>query len=1176
MVDKLDTNLSVAPYHDDYDESKGYVRVLHVPERGVQVRELNQSQSMSQAQISRFGGHMFKEGAVVDGVVVTYIPNQEFVHVDNITANSRVISAVSNSSFLITANSGVRAVPRTAVAGFKSQYPETNRIYLDYISKGKDDSNNDISTFRSGETLYFYRNQSKLGALDANNLYDSIAMLTANSTVNAVTGSCFAVATTAGTIFQKGFFLKTDPQYVLVSTLNKNTENLTVGFRTEESIVTEDVDPSLLDNANGTSNETAPGAHRLKLTPKLISVDVTTLDANSSFYPIVEFGNTLPVENNAQNEMYSVLGEQMARNKSEESGDFVVAPFSVESIPHANVTMMKYEMSTGIGIVKGHRVEFIGSKTANVARATTTAESQAEIVTANYGNYVICDEVLGTFDADKLGAVSIYDQPQNSISEVEGANAAPSGNVVGTLNVRAVVFDSGTKGTSSARYRIYLTAIRMNSGKSFSSDAKSLYINGTFGPAKADVVLTVNNTATISDSSMDNLVFPVGLDSIKRLTDKNGVNDTQFVLRDTAVGTLQANGTVTFTTNSPYAGGAERLNASVGALSDANETRFDISLSSAAYTANNAGLVTATGNTILLGSGTTFANDYVVGGAIRFGNGDVRGVVAIANNTQMTLNASQTVAANTHSTYFPQGSMMDLTGSGGSIVVSSNTQFTASIGKTLASGSQTVYGTFPILRTQAAGARKQINKDRYVKINCAAAGVGGKYNLGIVDVTEITAVYFGTTYSDSNPDQAAWFNFSTGQTSYEYGHASLNILPHQKSRLTSNTRLLVKLNHFTANTVQGGGFFSVDSYPFIREGETANTTNVPIASVPLVQGYDVRDVIDFRPYRYNTANSAEAIADATENPATANSSYNITSAGSLLVEPDQNFQADVEYYLPRYDLITLSKSGDIIVRGGTPAVYPVKPNNEMDTMAVAEVYVPGFPTLTTREADEYGRQDLATRFNMITNRRWTMQNISALAKRIERLEFYVTLNALEQSARDLTILDENGLDRFKNGIFADSFNSHLIGRVDDFEYKIAIDMRVGEARPIFKTHSVDFMLMPELSSGIQRSGRHISLAYLPQLYIQQPYASKYRNCTESVWSWKGTVELYPGYDHARDEKNLPAVNVTNDLATPWQDFAETPFGTIYGDWETTGVKTDVKTDRSTKDVGGKGKGKGKK
>ena len=59
------TVFSQAPYYDDYDADKRYLRMLFRPGVSLQVRELNQLQTYLQTQIERLGLHLFKEGSMV-------------------------------------------------------------------------------------------------------------------------------------------------------------------------------------------------------------------------------------------------------------------------------------------------------------------------------------------------------------------------------------------------------------------------------------------------------------------------------------------------------------------------------------------------------------------------------------------------------------------------------------------------------------------------------------------------------------------------------------------------------------------------------------------------------------------------------------------------------------------------------------------------------------------------------------------------------------------------------------------------------------------------------------------------------------------------------------------------------------------------------------------------------
>ena len=66
-------------YRDYYDENDGYHRVLFNSGRALQARELIELQTIIQEEISRFGGNVFKEGALVKPGGVTVDNKVEFV-----------------------------------------------------------------------------------------------------------------------------------------------------------------------------------------------------------------------------------------------------------------------------------------------------------------------------------------------------------------------------------------------------------------------------------------------------------------------------------------------------------------------------------------------------------------------------------------------------------------------------------------------------------------------------------------------------------------------------------------------------------------------------------------------------------------------------------------------------------------------------------------------------------------------------------------------------------------------------------------------------------------------------------------------------------------------------------------------------------------------------------------
>jgi len=496
MPTSLSNNIATVlqtTYLDDFDEGNGYYRILFRPSVAVQARELNQLQTILQNQISRLSDYSFKDGSIVDGVHITYRSKLPFVRLaDTFTSNTSRAVTEFNNEYLITNSANnttaVKAYIAYSARGYKANYPDTNRWYLDYISTGKDGSNNDIHEFASGDTLYVYNtSQTKSAALDAGKLIDSISVITSNSSVDS-TGYGYGITVSDGIIYQKGFFSTVGTQTIVVRNYDQQVNNYVIGFETEESVVTENQDYSLNDNANGSTNYNAPGAHRLKMTPTLVGKLRT--EVSNNFFAIAEFENSNKVTQKATNDPTAQLMDSMAKRTYDESGDYVVRPFFIDSEANsANTGSFYYKVSPGLAYVKGYAVEKIDTVYVDGARAVNTNIEQNIGVTANFGNYVIVQEVEGLFNNETLSEVTLYDTAQTSMSDREQASAAPSGNIIGYANVRGMQYYSGTKGLYTTQYALYIFNVRMNSGKSF-SQVRSFYQNVSgSGYAKADAIL---------------------------------------------------------------------------------------------------------------------------------------------------------------------------------------------------------------------------------------------------------------------------------------------------------------------------------------------------------------------------------------------------------------------------------------------------------------------------------------------------------------------------------------------------------------------------------------------------------------------------------------------------------------------------------------------------------------
>jgi YD repeat-containing protein len=236
-----------------------------------------------------------------------------------------------------------------------------------------------------------------------------------------------------------------------------------------------------------------------------------------------------------------------------------------------------------------------------------------------------------------------------------------------------------------------------------------------------------------------------------------------------------------------------------------------------------------------------------------------------------------------------------------------------------------------------------------------------------------------------------------------------------------------------------------------------------------------------------------------------------------------------------------------------------------NAMALAVLNVPAYPSLSGDQIDEFQTinqnavnliRDTSTTItsSLVTNRRYTMKDIGTLDNRITNLEYYAQLSLLEKKAKDLTVTDSYGLDRFKNGIFVDPFTDFGLSDVSNPEFAIAIDSDIGVARPRITREIVNIRFNSAASSNVVQTGRLITLQYDSVSFISQRFATKYRSSALVAYAWNGQAQLIPSYDNNIDINQTASVNMTVDMTAPWKEFAASPFGTQWGAWRT---RTDV-------------------
>jgi len=517
-----DIDTSNAPYYDDFDADKGFLRVLFRP-KSVQARELTQAQTILQEQVNRLGRHLFTEGAMVIPGGIRISSQQDYVKLTFISGS--VYDDIVDRTDMVVSSvvSGLTAKVKKVIPAEGEDPPS---IFVEYTNSGSD---NMTKKFSVGESLKF------------SITVDSVNQNIANARSDAVGFGTWAQVA-AGVYFVRGFMVQNAAQDVVVSKYTQDSSNR-IGFNVVESIVTEDDDDSLLSNAQGTPNFKAPGAHRLKIELKLATVSTdSAVDDNFIELARVEDGETKELVVDTE---YAQLMKTLAQRTYEESGDYSLGQYDFVLREHikdsthpdgvfsddkgGDESKFVFGVKPSISYVKGYRVQNIATDYVPVEKARDTNFVNNAVSSAIYQNYLIITGIHSLPPTDIRKKISLHDAP------IVAGNTA--GSIIGTARVRAIQF------VAAGSIKVFLTDIKMNSGKTFSqvqglryTDASSL-----FGA-------TVSS-ASMYGSNQNTMLFPLPYPATKSLK-RAGASDTTYAVTRQYTVTTNASGVATVSLSS--------------------------------------------------------------------------------------------------------------------------------------------------------------------------------------------------------------------------------------------------------------------------------------------------------------------------------------------------------------------------------------------------------------------------------------------------------------------------------------------------------------------------------------------------------------------------------------------------------------------------------------------------
>ncbi len=332
------TNLNVSPYYEDFDASKNFYKILFRPGYSIQGRELTQLQSILQNQLESFGKNTFKQGELVVPGEVGLNNKLDYVKLSSVSEvavneSGSIVFRKYDISQLV--GQQLRGLTSGVIANLidvkNSSEINADTLFVSYVTSGN--AGNEV-TFRQGETVEVIDGVNTpllVVGTDGSVLPTTVTITNPDNQQTTIVdspamGYASAVKVEEGIYFVNGYFVRNSEELFVLDSYN-NAPSAMVGFRVEENIVTPEEDSSLYDNAIGSSNFSAPGAHRLNIKLNLEKYNLSaTTDKNFIKILTVKSG---VIQKLIKPTDYNLLENTLARRTYDESGDYVVDRFDI-------------------------------------------------------------------------------------------------------------------------------------------------------------------------------------------------------------------------------------------------------------------------------------------------------------------------------------------------------------------------------------------------------------------------------------------------------------------------------------------------------------------------------------------------------------------------------------------------------------------------------------------------------------------------------------------------------------------------------------------------------------------------------------------------------------------------------------------------------------------------------
>lgn len=362
-------------------------------------------------------------------------------------------------------------------------------------------------------------------------------------------------------------------------------------------------------------------------------------------------------------------------------------------------------------------------------------------------------------------------------------------------------------------------------------------------------------------------------------------------------------------------------------------------------------------------------------------------------------------------------------------------------------------------------------------------------SLGKADVYKIREI---RKTNSSGRDISGDFIFDNGQRPGFYGPARLI----RTGTSSYSGTVYCKFDYYEHGA---GDVFAVNSYA------STSYKDIPTVAIGPRISIDLRDGIDFR------SSTPDSDLDFTATGAVINE---LPTAGDI-------FQGDVEYYLPRADLVYATVNprnyrGQIKLLQGEPGFGRPIPRTPANALPLFEI-----------EHNPYGIGSGDLRNKVLKYKSYSFKDINRIEERLDNLKEQVALTQLETSAETLLVLDSNGNNRLKSGILADNFKDKRFRDNLDPKCTSGISASTGTLTPNSHNSSFDLFYDSDKSVGVKRYGDFVMLEHTHVTAISQLRVTGTENVNPfAVVSGRGTLTLSPKEDRWMETEYLP-INTIN-------------------------------------------------